>query len=339
MRRSNPVFNTIRRVILVILAFYLLFTFLAFGIYIAVDPNTSTIELVKTVFELSLWLSIPVLLILVLLRGWRLALGALFVVILFGVIYVPQLLPRTPEVVVDTPRLTMMTFNLKGTSEGIAAVVSATDADIVAFQELSESGAAALQSLESAYPHQALHPQADDNIGQGILSRYPIEADAYWEYPAVPHTLGHQRVEIDFNGTPIVLYNTHPWPPLGWETGYNDESHRVVVQDIAARTFAEELPLILAGDFNMTANFEEYDLLATHFTDSYRVAGDGIGYTFPNIRYEPLPAFLRLDYIWHSDHFQSVAAVVWPDQAQSDHAPVVATLAFVDAMNNSSSEG
>ena len=325
----NKIMKWARRVVLAICLIYLTLIVLGWLIYIIVDPNNSSIELLKTVFELGLWLAIPVCVILLILRSWRLAIASIVPILIFIIIYVPQLTPRSPEFIPDAPQLTVMTFNLKITSEGIVDAIRSADADIVAVQELSQEGAEVLSELADIYPYQSLHPQLIDFKGQGILSRYPILDDVYWEYPDVSHTLGHQRVEVEFNDSRIVIYNVHPWPPLAWESGYNDESHRIVVEDIARRTFAEELPLILVGDFNMTDNFEEYELLASNFVDSYREAGNGIGYTFPAIRYAPLPSLLRLDYVWHSHHFQSVDAVVWHDHAESDHSPVVATIAFI----------
>lgn len=327
----NILWRGIRALILILLGLYLLFVAVGFIIYAFIKPDVSAIELLKTIFEFSLWASVPVLLIALLLRAWRVSAVALAAVILFAVVFIPKLTPRNPDFDSSAPQLTVMTFNLKTTDDGLEQIIRDAAPDIVALQELSAASADIMRALEDVYPHQALHPQADPNEGQGIISRYPIIADEYWEYPEVPHTLGHQRVEIDFDGTTLVMYNVHPWPPLAWEAGYNDDSHRLVLQDITERTFAETLPLILVGDFNMTDKFEEHARLEERFTDSYLAAGDGVGYTFPNFKFRPLPAVLRLDYVWHSDHFQSVESQVWPESGGSDHAPVVSTLAFVGA--------
>ncbi|MGB7340295.1 MAG: endonuclease/exonuclease/phosphatase family protein [Phototrophicaceae bacterium] len=324
----------IRQFFLALFAIYFALSLIGAVIYFFLEPNVSRIELFKLLFGLSLWLSIPLTIILIILRAWRLMIGSLILVGLFILLYTPLLIPRNPSIDADMPQLKIMTFNTLGTSEGLTDAILSADADVVAIQELSQDGSTMLRQLDNVYPFQALHPQADPNTGQGILSRYPIEVDDYWEYPDVPYTLGHQRVEVDMNGERIVIYNTHPWPPLAWNTGYNDESHRVVINDIADRVFGEELPVILAGDFNMTSVFEEYDLLSTQLIDSFLVAGDGIGYTFPNNKFQPLPRILRLDYIWHTDHFQSVDSTVWQDHGQSDHSPVVSTLILIKATDN-----
>lgn len=331
MKRILQVLKWIRRAVLLLIAIYSGLALVGSFIYFFIEPSTSSVEFIKTVFELSLWLAVPILIIALILGAWRLSVITMIVTLLFLLIYVPWFIPRTPDVDESAPLLTVMTFNLKTTSEGIVDVIRAANADVVALQELSQDSARVLEELEDVYPYQALHPQVVEYNGQGILSRYPIQTDEYWEYPQVPHTMGHQRVEIHFASTTIIVYNTHPWPPLEWETGSSDESHRVVLRDIAERAFAEDLPLLLLGDFNMTNNFAEYDLLASRYTDSYRVAGNSRGYTYPNYRFEPFPALLRLDYIWHSHHFESVEAEVWAQHGESDHSPVVGTLALSQA--------
>lgn len=330
MKQLNTILRWARWAVLAVCSIYLLFIFVGLITDLFLEPNRSSIELIKTLFELALWLSIPVFIGVILLRAWKLSIIALGAVILFGLIIVPQLIPRTPNIDPNARQLTVLTFNLKTTASGIEEVLRSANADIVALQELSQAGAETLAALSDIYPYQALHPQAVDYNGQGVLSRYTIVDDVYWEYADVPYTLGHQRIEIDFEGVILVLYNTHPWPPLGWETGYNDESHRVALQDIAKRTFAEELPLILVGDFNMSDSFAEYALLSSRFVDSYRAAGNSVGYTFPNEKLKPLPPLLRLDYIWHNAYFESVKSVVWGEYAGSDHSPVLSTLALAN---------
>lgn len=306
---------------------YLLWAIGGGAFYFTFKPNISILEMFRSIYELTLWISLPILVAVMVLNEWYLLPFAGVVMLIFIGIYTPYLIPRQPKINHDMPQIRVMTFNLNMTSKGIVDAIRSTHADVVTLQELSQDSAATVQQLSDIYPYMALHPQKVDYVGQGILSKYPILKDEYWEYPEVENTLGHQRVEIDFNGMSIVIYNTHPWPPLEWETGYDDASHRIVLENIAQRTFAEELPLILAGDFNMTPNFEEYDLFASQFTDSYWVAGDGLGFTYPT-HTKLIPSFFRLDYIWHSKHFQSVSAQVWHNHGESDHAPVVSTLAL-----------
>jgi hypothetical protein len=71
--------------------------------------------------------------------------------------------------------------------------------------------------------------------------------------------------------------------------------------------------------------------LTTTLVDSFRAAGQGMGYTYPADGFGPLPPLMRLDYIFHSSHFQSLSARTLPSQGLSDHLPLMATLALVNA--------
>jgi endonuclease/exonuclease/phosphatase (EEP) superfamily protein YafD len=331
---KSQVLGKMRVFLLALLAIYVGLSYIGAFIYFVIESDTSRIELFKAVFELSLWITIPIAIILVLLKSWRLMLASLILVVIFAYLYVPLLLPRNPSYDDDLQQLKVMTFNTRGTVDELVSTILSSEADVVALQELSKSGSEALNAISGTYPFQALHPQDEYNVGQGIISRYPIQSDNYWEYPDLPHTLGHQRVEIVFNETAIAIYNTHPWPPLAWDTGFNDESHRVVMNDITQRTFAEDMPLLLVGDFNMTSVFEEYERLNTRFTDTFRVAGDGVGYTYPDDKYRPLSRLLRLDYIWHNEYFETVESTVLNHKGESDHAPVVSIVALKNSQND-----
>lgn len=319
----------VRYVLIALIGVYALLMLIGIAFIVLVNADRSILEFSATIFKYGLWLAVPLLIIALLLRARRLSIVMGIVAVAFAVFYIPYFTPNPAEVGDDAPRIDVLTFNTQMTWDGLNDVILSVDADIVALQELSLEGATTVALLQEDYPYQALHPQAVPSKGQGIISRYPILTDEYWEYPDLPHTLGHQRVEIDYEGTTITVYNTHPWPPAAFKTGFNDESHRVAVRDVVERAIQDEGPLLLVGDFNMSNEFSEYDLVAEHFTDSFRVAGFGAGYTYPNLRLEPFPPVIRLDYIWHTGHFATLASEVWADHGLSDHSPVWSRLALV----------
>ncbi|MCP4105920.1 MAG: hypothetical protein GY749_10350 [Desulfobacteraceae bacterium] len=72
---------------------------------------------------------------------------------------------------------------------------------------------------------------------------------------------------------------------------------------------------------------------------SWHNAGTGFGHTFPGAASDgsarpvivgiPAPKWLvRIDYIFHSEHWQTIAARTGPWDGCSDHRPVMATLAL-----------
>ena len=72
--------------------------------------------------------------------------------------------------------------------------------------------------------------------------------------------------------------------------------------------------------------------LAAHGRDSFRKAGRSFGASWPLRVNGEFPAFipplLRVDYIWHSDGFQTVTAQQGPPLG-SDHLALMATLTLL----------
>ena len=69
--------KVLRFTTIAVCGFYLALMLLGLPVYVLLDPNTSSIELIKMLFELALWLSIPILGLMIVARAWRLSiLGA-----------------------------------------------------------------------------------------------------------------------------------------------------------------------------------------------------------------------------------------------------------------------
>jgi vancomycin resistance protein VanJ len=147
-------------------------------------------------------------------RRPRLALMLALTVLAFVGWYGPQFIPRRSPARSQPSHFRLLTYNIHAEAqqlEPMLEVIRATDADIVAIQELSPAAAVLFaRELATDYPYQALHPNHTEPIwGQGVLSRYPIQADTYWQIH-----LGHQRVEIALAGRSVVIYNAHPIHPF-----------------------------------------------------------------------------------------------------------------------------
>ena len=242
--------------------------------------------------------------------------------------YAPFFLPDAPASArADGLGLRVLSFNLQAAEgdavEPLLAIIQAADADIVALQELSTSAARRLSAaLAESYPHQALHPQPGQPVpGQGILSRYPITEDRFWRI-----SLGQQRAVIDFDGIGVTVFNAHP---IHMFVPHGVERHAADLDSVLSQIDPAAGPLLLVGDFNMTDQTPVYGRVVEGLalTDAYRAAGRGLGFTFPADEPLPgLPPLARIDYIFHSDHWVSTAAAVWPDAGGSDHRPVWANL-------------
>lgn len=243
----------------------------------------------------------------------------------WGTMFLPK--NRSKAASADIP-LRILTFNLYGNNSELDAIerlIREVDADIVAVQELSDINSPALENLKDIYPYMGLHTTQIVTQGQGILSRYPISNDSFWIDDFAANMLGKQRVEITLeNNHTIVLYNVHPSHP-GMQDSFFDPQYRSIeINAILERSAKETLPHLLLGDFNMPDMSDDYAHIRSYYTDAYRVAGFGMGWSFPNKPF--IPPFLRLDYLFYNGDFIAQNAQVWSCGAGSDHRPLVVDL-------------
>lgn len=280
-----------------------------------------------------LLLALPLFLVCLLLRRRTQVVLLLPVVAYFAIHYGAFFLPRTVTAAPDAPRLRVLTYNLHGESElleSIINIIRESDADIVALQELTAPTAERFAAeLSAEYPHQLTFVNGRSIVGQGVLSRYPLSNGDYWEVG-----LGNMRVEFEWEGESITLYNLHP-PPPSIALGFNATWRSVAIDHLLERLADENGALILTGDFNMTAESHDYARMtqAAALLDAFHEAGVGLGPTFPNLQYGAsflsyLPPLFRIDYIFYRQPFHAVEAQTWHTSGSSDHYPVLATLAL-----------
>jgi vancomycin resistance protein VanJ len=274
------------------------------------------------------WLLLPALLLLPLAiwrRRWLIALmlgaGAAAFVWAYG----PLFLPHSSEDA-GGQSFVVMTANVGEMAPDsfarLITVLGGSDADIIGLQELSDLQAAVIESeLGELYPHQALLP-APRYAGKGLLSRYPIlEADMPFRLDG--YTLTHMRAVVDIDGLPVTVISAHlpPRSRNGAALVENPYAADMLAMLIEAATV--DGPGILLGDFNFTdQNNQHTRVRSAGLIDAFRAAGWGFGLTAP-ARF-PL---VRIDYIWHTGHFQAIKAWVGP-YTGADHLPVLAELAW-----------
>lgn len=277
----------------------------------------------NSVLHLLMLPALVLLPITLLLRRWELVLMLLPITLMWGVWYADQLLPgdthRQPP---DARTISVLTYNINWNNrshDAVRTLLLATDADVIALQELTaDMGRRLNQELEDRYPHRAL--AADDVRGMGVFSRFPItEAEAF------RGVFTHQRMQLDLDGRPVVLYNVHAVSPI---SGVGFDGRARDLEAIYTRLAQETngYPRLLVGDFNLTPLTEDYARLTADHNDSYAAVGDGLGYTLSLCDWLPLA---RIDYVFYTpSYFQPVEAVVWPAKAGSDHAPLLAEIAL-----------
>jgi endonuclease/exonuclease/phosphatase (EEP) superfamily protein YafD len=322
--------NRFARFLKGLIVFYLavvVILFVASLIYPVIEAR----GMILTVVTLLLFLSLPLVIVALLLRAPRLTLGCLIAAAGWGLFYVPYLLPRDAAQPVSESDFTILTFNLKAATQNIdtlVEIIEDTDTDIVALQELSVPTAAQFEAaLSDDYPEMAFYARNPGNSGAGVMSRFPIEADEFWQNSEIEGALGNVRTEIDINGTSIALYSVHPRPPVSFDAGFTLDAHSEEVNVLMDRLSNETLPTIIAGDFNMTPWMDEYDQVSARYVDTFREAGaTTFGFTFPAGKVNfPL---IRLDYVFHDESFVGVDSHPWKSSGESDHQPFWTSLAF-----------
>lgn len=279
-------------------------------------------------------------------RRWRVAVVSFVPVLYFLAVYGAAFLPDRIFAQPVKPDLRVLTYNIHSEDEFLdpmIALIREVNADVVALQELSV-GAAERFTTEFAdlYPYQAFHTIEGQPIpGQGVMSRYPITEDTYWRNEFLPLYLGHQRVQVHIDGTPLTLYNAHPIHPI-MKSGrlFNTELRASEVQSVLDRAVSEleDNPLLMVGDFNMTDQSDDYRRVTSYLGDAYREAGWGLGFTFPDFsawyavpvgRALPVRPIARLDYQFYNARLRPLDAHVWRSAGGSDHRPVLVDYAFL----------
>jgi endonuclease/exonuclease/phosphatase (EEP) superfamily protein YafD len=298
-------------------------------------------------FAVYLFIPLPLLLVAALLtRRREIWIGLAAILALGAFFYGRLLLPKFPVHAPSGPTLTVMTSNVLGFNHQITPVVAAiqaADADVVALQELNPLVAEAIErDLAVEYPYQVLDPKFGV-AGLGVLSRYPlnpIDATLAGQWVGSPQVL-----DLSFGGRAITLINFHAIPP-GNHTpavlrrSVREREHQA--RELVAFAAARSGPVIALGDLNAADRSTAYAVLTNSLADAWRTAGWGLGHTFPGaasagsarpaIAGIPVPMWLvRLDYVFHSDDWQTLAVWIGPWDGISDHRPVAAKLLLQDS--------
>lgn len=246
----------------------------------------------------------------------------------FALWYGQNFLPK-PEPKVDGIEITAASYNVLGHlahPNQTFAVINEMDADIVALQELRPTLGAKLRvELSEKYPYQVSEIlQVFD--GLALLSKFPIVesqielADDLSEVDlAKPRYI---RAVLDVYGQAVVVYAFHAaYPPFGIPFYYDDSDQKATIYSIVRLIKQETLPVLLLCDCNLTPRTPQYGILNEILDDSFQEQGWGFGLTHPSKYYGRFRK-IRIDYLWHSEEFETIYARVWPDSGTSDHHPI-----------------
>ncbi len=255
----------------------------------------------------------------------------------FGRLFVPVFPPA--EAGNSGASVKVMTYNILGyNSEGckIADSIKKSGADIVFLQELNPTAAAVIeQELDSLYPYRKLDPQPGVT-GKGTFSRYRLNSS---RYELTGHWVGKTQVmKVDSGVFTFYAVNFHAYTAGGVRLIEQTETYRKqAAHELVELCLKIDGPVIAGGDLNSAPLSMPYRIITNELNDAWMEAGWGFGHTFPGAYSTgsskprffglPIPKWLvRIDYIFHSDHFKARNAETGPWCGFSDHRPVTAAL-------------
>ena len=211
--------------------------------------------------------------------------------------------------------------------DGIARVIKSENPDLVALQEVDvnteRSGADVNQAAEIArrldmhyYFAKAIDYQGGE-YGVAILSKFPLEETRVHRLPSQEGTGGEPRIMATAkvtlpNGVDIRFGSTH------LDAQRQPVNRELQIREIVNVSNQENLPFILAGDFNATPDSDVMKFLDNSFQSSCDKC------PLTSSAQNPVRT---IDYIVFRDPSDTLAVVDHrvPDEKQaSDHLPVVA---------------
>ncbi len=280
--------------------------------------------LVRWISYLSPWVVGLLILccsIAILLKKKTLLISALIMCVLLGYPYVKQFVPNTVNPPDGSRVYKVMSYSKMGRNHDIGSmtrVVMSEVPDILFMQEISQKDAGLLiEKLKDLYDGQSLHYFSHDHYGL-VLSRYPLSVDLKQKNLSL-------LAKVTLNGIQVQIWNVHLQKSI-----YNTKIQYKMLAQLTEQIKSVQEPKIVAGDFNATRVNHPYKSIAEYLSNAFEATGFGFGFTFPsNVRrMGTLTPFMRIDHIFHSNHFKAIKAYVVSDAGGSDHYPIVALLAL-----------
>ena len=263
-------------------------------------------------------------------RRWRLLAATLPLLALAFGPAVWNCRPKHPPAIAGEP-ITVMSVNLLAGNHNtgpIIAEVAAARPDVLLLLEYTPHWHAAFrQPLAADYPY-VTHAIRQGSFGMAVYSRLPLAEPVNLELPLADSGTPQARAVVQVGDRRLAIYAVHLMPP---KSARHTIRQRRELADLVEHLRAEELPVVLCGDFNFTSRSALAAALADlGLTDVHDISGFGRGTTWSVLgRMRYLPG-IRIDHIYVSPELTSLTSRTGVGQG-SDHRPVVAEIGSVDA--------
>ena len=205
--------------------------------------------------------------------------------------------------------------------EATAKRIRATKADIVLVQEFGKVWTEELPAaLEDDWRLLVAHPR-EDSFGVAAFvrnGRYPnVRAETF---STGEFDLPQLRLVNDVDDGGFVLYGVHVQPPVS-ARGFRLAAEEV--RDLRRRIRREDLPTLVAGDFNAVGGSAiDRAMQRADLRDAWELEGSGIGWTWPRngiLRFVP---GVRIDHMYVDEDWD-VTRIERLPAAGSDHRPLL----------------
>jgi endonuclease/exonuclease/phosphatase family metal-dependent hydrolase len=235
------------------------------------------------------------------------------------------------------------TFNVNwGNQHGdrMLEAIAAAKADILCLQETTPQAERFLKPrLADRYPEFHVVGHEGDYYAERFvfasrvkplaLKFHPPEAGLFGFYVATFRIEGREVCVVNVHLAPVVIEPESRMLDAMNALADFEERHAKEIEAILAAIDPEK-PTIIAGDFNSVSTFKAPQrLLEKGFIDSFASMHDDADHhatwKWPT---RPLPLALRIDYLFHTPHFETTASEILRDGG-SDHYPLVSELKLV----------
>ncbi len=207
--------------------------------------------------------------------------------------------------------------------EALARAIEQSGADIVGLQEISRGwlvwgGMDMLtwlsQQLDMPY---VWGPTADEQWGNAILSRYPINRVEFYDLPPEDVLLlrGFIWAEIDIDGTTLTVIDTH------FSERDDQDEIRAIQASAILSTWNNHATTVFMGDLNSLPDSKAVnEILDAGLFDISREIGQQPTYTYSSFHPDH-----QIDYIFVTPDL-GFSDFVIPETQASDHLPLVTTI-------------
>ena len=232
------------------------------------------------------------------------------------------------------------TYNLNwGNQRGdqVLDAIATAKPDVICFQETTPQSEGFLQrQLRGTYPYFYASGHQGQFAAERLAFASKTELTNLKFHPPVEGLFGFYSARLQIAERDVHLVNVHLDPfRVTRNIGFRDamvmlsKTEKTHEREIARilKTIDPRKPTIVIGDFNSLSKFTApTQLRELGMIDAFAAVHDDADnhptWTWPT---RPLPLTLRIDYIFHTDHFQTTAAKIVRREG-SDHSLLVASL-------------